>query len=114
MNEQPTPAEFREILERAKDRRLVIETSPEDLTREAEAMAEQIKARAEEAAKTAVRERVTVSISPRGRVRRNGPCPCGSGRKFKKCCLREVRDPESEKKLPPPRVLRHYLEKKRQ
>jgi uncharacterized protein YecA (UPF0149 family) len=22
-----------------------------------------------------------------GRVGRNHPCPCGSGRKFKKCCL---------------------------
>lgn len=21
------------------------------------------------------------------RVRRNDPCPCGSGRKFKKCCM---------------------------
>ena len=21
-----------------------------------------------------------------GRVQRNDPCPCGSGRKFKKCC----------------------------
>ena len=24
--------------------------------------------------------------SPRGNITRNGPCPCGSGRKFKKCC----------------------------
>lgn len=23
------------------------------------------------------------------RVKRNEPCPCGSGRKFKKCCLWE-------------------------
>ena len=23
------------------------------------------------------------------RVRRNDPCPCGSGKKFKRCCLRE-------------------------
>lgn len=23
-----------------------------------------------------------------GRVGRNEPCPCGSGKKFKKCCLR--------------------------
>ena len=21
------------------------------------------------------------------KVQRNGPCPCGSGKKFKKCCL---------------------------
>ncbi|QDS91507.1 hypothetical protein FF011L_02370 [Roseimaritima multifibrata] len=24
----------------------------------------------------------------RGRVQRNAPCPCGSGKKYKKCCLR--------------------------
>lgn len=24
-----------------------------------------------------------------GRVGRNDPCPCGSGKKFKKCCLRK-------------------------
>lgn len=27
----------------------------------------------------------------RGRVRRNGPCPCGSGQKFKTCHLEAVR-----------------------
>jgi hypothetical protein len=26
----------------------------------------------------------------RGRTRRNGPCPCGSGKKFKDCCLRAI------------------------
>ncbi|MCK6449630.1 MAG: DUF1186 domain-containing protein [Alphaproteobacteria bacterium] len=26
-------------------------------------------------------------FDPMRRVRRNDPCPCGSGRKFKKCCL---------------------------
>jgi hypothetical protein len=25
---------------------------------------------------------------PQTRPKRNGPCPCGSGRKYKKCCLR--------------------------
>ncbi|MBC7140087.1 MAG: SEC-C domain-containing protein [Defluviimonas sp.] len=25
--------------------------------------------------------------APAGKVGRNDPCPCGSGRKFKKCCL---------------------------
>ena len=25
--------------------------------------------------------------APRGKVGRNDPCPCGSGKKFKKCCL---------------------------
>jgi hypothetical protein len=27
-----------------------------------------------------------VAAGPRPRVARNGPCPCGSGKKFKKCC----------------------------
>jgi len=26
------------------------------------------------------------------RIRRNEPCPCGSGLKFKKCCLRDPAD----------------------
>src|SRR5262249_25093953 len=26
-------------------------------------------------------------LSPPRRVRRNDPCPCGSGKKFKQCCL---------------------------
>lgn len=30
----------------------------------------------------------------RGRIRRNGPCPCGSARKFKKCHLEGVRSGE--------------------
>jgi methionyl aminopeptidase len=30
------------------------------------------------------------------KVGRNDPCPCGSGRKFKKCCLGKEQDPESE------------------
>jgi uncharacterized protein YecA (UPF0149 family) len=30
----------------------------------------------------------------RGRVRRNGPCPCGSGQKFKTCHLEAVRAAE--------------------
>jgi hypothetical protein len=29
---------------------------------------------------------VTRSVKPRGRPRGNDPCPCGSGRKYKKCC----------------------------
>jgi len=26
------------------------------------------------------------------KVGRNEPCPCGSGKKFKKCCLRDPKD----------------------
>ena len=29
------------------------------------------------------------SMPPKPRVPRNAPCPCGSGRKYKKCCGRE-------------------------
>jgi uncharacterized protein len=35
-----------------------------------------------------MRRSQTAASSQRGLVRRNGPCPCGSGRKFKKCCGR--------------------------
>lgn len=30
-------------------------------------------------------------VRDRGRVGRNEPCPCGSGKKFKVCCLRRLR-----------------------
>lgn len=80
-----------------------------DLNAEAEELAESIREKARAAAEYAVKNRVTVSVTSRGRVRRNGPCPCGSGRKFKKCCLAEVRDLESEKKLPSPKALRAYI-----
>jgi uncharacterized protein YecA (UPF0149 family) len=29
----------------------------------------------------------TASQQKRGKVGRNDPCPCGSGRKFKNCCF---------------------------
>ncbi len=29
------------------------------------------------------------SITEKPKVRRNDPCPCGSGLKFKKCCLKK-------------------------
>jgi uncharacterized protein YecA (UPF0149 family) len=28
-----------------------------------------------------------ISGTPRRELQRNDPCPCGSGKKFKKCCL---------------------------
>lgn len=43
------------------------------------------------AKKMAEENPVEVSVSPRGRVRRNGPCPCGSGDKFKHCCAEKVK-----------------------
>lgn len=45
----------------------------------------------------AAQEQVLVSIAPgSGVIRRNGPCPCGSKKKFKKCCLGKVRNGELE------------------
>lgn len=33
---------------------------------------------------------------------RNDPCPCGSGKKYKKCCLAQEREQQSENRLEPP------------
>jgi uncharacterized protein len=48
--------------------------------------------REEEAARLAARAArpdlpVTTAVNPHRDVGRNDPCPCGSGKKFKKCCL---------------------------
>ena len=58
-------------------------------------------------------------INKKNKIRRNDPCPCGSGKKFKKCCLgkRSVkREPQSLiKKLPEDikmKILRHQNEEK--
>lgn len=40
-------------------------------------------------------------------VGRNEPCPCGSGRKYKHCCLREV---ESRREVVPDLGVREALE----
>jgi uncharacterized protein YecA (UPF0149 family) len=34
---------------------------------------------------------IAEAIQDKGRVGRNEPCPCGSGKKFKVCCLRRIR-----------------------
>lgn len=34
---------------------------------------------------------IAEAVRDRGRVGRNEPCPCGSGKKFKVCCLRRLR-----------------------
>ena len=93
------------------NRRLKIETTPEELTAEADRLVEELRSKAERAAEHAVKKRVNVSLTPRGRVRKNGPCPCGSGRKFKKCCLDAVKDPEDDKNLPSPKAVRAYINK---
>lgn len=41
-----------------------------------------------EAAHEAVREPISTIRHTEARVGRNDPCPCGSGKKYKKCCGR--------------------------
>lgn len=38
-----------------------------------------------------LQKNVIVDVTPSGKIKRNGPCPCGSNLKFKKCCLRRTR-----------------------
>ncbi len=37
-----------------------------------------------------------VKESGKGWITRNSQCPCGSGKRFKSCCLEELRDTPSE------------------
>jgi len=105
------PDQFHEPPEDVIKDQLRIEATPEQLEAEAEALAQKIRENAEKAADMAVKQRVTVSVTPRGRIRRNGPCPCGSGRKFKKCCLGEVKT--GEKPLPSPKAMRAYIQQRK-
>jgi len=45
------------------------------------------------------------------KVGRNEPCPCGSGRKFKKCCIARVQPAESQAELSrlPDETLRQHI-----
>ena len=43
------------------------------------------------AERQAINARLVAGLSPRGRLRRNASCPCGSGKKFKKCCLHDMK-----------------------
>lgn len=45
-----------------------------------------------QAQRTSAREDVYIAANPYKDVGRNDPCPCGSGKKFKKCCLQGERD----------------------
>jgi len=53
----------------------------------------------------AERERAKVVDVPPEKIGRNEPCPCGSGKKYKQCCLgkheaaRQVKDPEQAENL---------------
>ena len=39
------------------------------------------------AAETGLEPAVAYRLPPSKKVGRNAPCPCGSGKKYKKCCL---------------------------
>jgi len=51
----------------------------------------------------AMRERIANGLARNGKsIRRNAPCPCGSGRKLKKCCLSKMKAAIAEKINPQP------------
>lgn len=49
----------------------------------------------------AMQIRIVEGLSPRGRLRRNAPCPCGSGRKFKHCHYRDFLDKKNGRNTDP-------------
>jgi hypothetical protein len=60
--------------------------TPAELQEQAAQLAEVKRALIREAKKP-----ITLSFgSKSGRLRRNSPCPCGSGRKYKVCCMQKV------------------------
>lgn len=48
-------------------------------------------------------------LAPPGDVGRNDPCPCGSGRKYKHCCLREPRVPDHKRAVWLQRRIHQYV-----
>ncbi|MFB3095872.1 MAG: SEC-C metal-binding domain-containing protein, partial [Candidatus Acidiferrales bacterium] len=45
---------------------------------------------------------------------RNDPCPCGSGKKYKRCCLDSPNTRRApEHSLPPPEIIRSFLDHQR-
>ena len=59
-----------------------------DLNAEADAIASALRDTSVHDMMRLVQKRVTVGVAADGlTIRRNGPCPCGSGKKYKKCCM---------------------------
>lgn len=77
--EEPQTEDKAEV---ARDRLVV----PADLQAETKALTGQV-----QKAQKIVRDQIAVSVSPSGKLRRNGPCLCGSGRKFKACCMQKIK-----------------------
>ena len=62
-----------------------------DLDAASDVLAEQLKPIVERT--LVVRQRIRDGLTQDGkRLRRNAKCPCGSGKKFKKCCRRDFLD----------------------
>jgi len=40
----------------------------------------------------AIFDKIRISLIKRKKMGRNKPCLCGSGKKFKKCCLKEIKN----------------------
>jgi hypothetical protein len=97
----------------ARDRLVV----PSDLEAETRRQVERLTK-----AQQTVQKQIAVSVSPGGKLRKNGPCLCGSGRKFKRCCMLKIKDgflPPANlsgrpapftKQVPPTRKLRKQWE----
>jgi len=45
-----------------------------------------------------VRPEMNQTTEPEGKIGRNAPCPCGSGKKYKKCCGRDQEAGKNSKK----------------
>lgn len=43
----------------------------------------------EESKKETKKTPVVMPVTPRNHIGRNEPCPCSSGKKYKKCCLQK-------------------------
>ncbi len=44
-------------------------------------------------------KRTTTVVESRRRIGRNQPCPCGSGRKYKRCCYRMETTPDGRERI---------------
>ena len=61
------------------------QTTPKKITKDILALCKEIDATAVE---SEFQKWLGSMSVPRGKISRNDPCPCGSGKKYKKCCSR--------------------------
>jgi len=92
-------AEFEPILE------LLQGGNPDIIARKAGITKEQLFRMRDDLLAQAEHERAKVVDVPSEKIGRNDPCPCGSGKKYKQCCLgkheavRQTKDPEQTENL---------------